>query len=518
MDNDHLKSVPGIGVPETPTVPALPDGVEKILAAIPYSNPAGNEYPVIATNNYLFPDQSATTKAQVKEILNTIKSCGFNVSIWVCEGLGEGWKNLISMYYEVGALAGVRTILNISNTVPVVLQKYTETTPPKVAGLLYNPTLEEYAGYLNRDSKNFNLWGYRLKDEPNYINWGYDPIIPSIGVQDLPAAYRTYLQNVNGHGAFFNLAVATSASIVGAAINKLQITNKEKYTKYLEALKNKFNPSLLSVDFYPIQVIAEQPKWKVRTDYYYYMEAIGLFSAKNDIPFWMYILSNQHAIYKDGSNEISCQYPYPSKESLRFQAMTALAFGFQGIVFWTYALPKNSYQSIIDPNTQNPYPKEIYTAAPYVNGHTTEVWNNCKAEIPAIKEYGKYLLNATLVEAVHVYGAYCKKKFENVSEFTSPIGCIVGASSKGTGGFLITHLLKNTENYLAIVNHSPYDSEEISITVSCDYTCQEILIFKPEESDTENKINVVNGKSGEVEIFKRNLGPGAMILISYSNK
>lgn len=499
----------------TSLIPIMPGEGPKNLLAVPYSNPAGTEYPVIATNNYLFPDQSATTKAQVKEILNTIKSCGFNVSIWVCEGLGEGWKNLISMYYEVGALAGVRTILNISNAVPAVLQKYTETTPPIPAGLRYNPTLEEYAGYLNRDSKNSNLWGYRLKDEPNYINWGYDPIIPSIGVQDLPASYRTYLQNVNGHGAFFNLAVATSASIVGAAINKLQITNKEKYTKYLEALKDKFNPSLLSVDFYPIQVIAAQPKWKVRTDYYYYMEAIGLFSTKSNIPFWMYILSNQHAIYKEGSNEISCQYPYPSKESLRFQAMTALAFGFQGIVFWTYALPKNSYQSIIDPNTQNPYPKEIYTAAPYVNGHTTEVWDNCKEVIPIIKQYGKVLLNAKFREAKHVYGPSSEGRFSDTSELTSPIGCIVAASAKGRG-FVITYLTKKSEEYIAIVNHDPYNSQEISLSIYSDFDWKEIQIGLPIESNPDESKDVNKHKSGVVQIVNRTLGPGAMILISFS--
>ena len=103
---------------------AGPERAQSLLVP-KYVNPAGNEYPVIAYNNYMFPDKLATTEDEIDEVVQSIKSCGFNANIWICEGLdGEG-RNLITAYYKVAAANGLRTIYNLILQVPKVERKDT---------------------------------------------------------------------------------------------------------------------------------------------------------------------------------------------------------------------------------------------------------------------------------------------------------------------------------------------------------------------------------------------------------
>ena len=90
-----------------------------------YVNPAGDEYPVIAYNNYMFPDKLATTEDEIDEVVQSIKSCGFNANIWICEGLDGKWRDQIATYYKVAAANGLRTIYNLILQVPKVVRNDT---------------------------------------------------------------------------------------------------------------------------------------------------------------------------------------------------------------------------------------------------------------------------------------------------------------------------------------------------------------------------------------------------------
>ena len=63
-----------------------------------YTNPTGNEYPVIAYNIHLFKKKgdpedskkpSSEAKTDVDEFLNNIKECGFNGTIWTPANITE---------------------------------------------------------------------------------------------------------------------------------------------------------------------------------------------------------------------------------------------------------------------------------------------------------------------------------------------------------------------------------------------------------------------------------------------
>lgn len=507
----------GTDVPVSPPVIVGPISTIQAPSGYPYSNPAGTEYPVAAS----IPSDTIKLKAtdgtiateKIKNVLQTVKDCGFNVTLWTSGGHTGDWVQHIKDYCRVSSVLGLRTIMN---PIPIlrVTQRYTDITKIVPDGYGYDTTLRNYSDLLNVNPEDDNLWGYKLKDEPTFAMWGYKGLTAAVGQVDLPAMYRAYLQNTNRHVSFFTLIADISREVLGDAIYDSNVSKKKKYELYLKALRNKFNPAMVSVDIYPVMETTTVTAYStdfhgyyMLNRYYYILEAIGKFSTDSGIPFWMYILSNQHEIYKSGTDRISTKFPYPSKVVLCYQAMTALAYGFQGLVFWTYG-------NMPDEKQKPPYENYFsikFTEAPYVNGKSTPVWDNCKAVISEIKVYGKELLNARFQEARHVYGPNKVIEFEETTKLTSSIGCISGATAKGRG-FVITRLSKGTKNYVAIVNHDPYNVQSITLTIADGYIPVEIL-----QSGTVSDEPVAETESQIVSnhTLSRTLQPGGMILFKY---
>lgn len=489
-----------------------------------YVNPTGDEYPVIAWDGYYFPDKSATSEEDIEDLLKTIKNCGFNATNWISEGLNKFWWNHISTYYKVAASLGLRTIYMLQNVVPEVKHKVSDSS--QAGDTTYDPSLEAIAEILNLNKGDANLWGYKLADEPKYNMWAYGTPTAAVGTKDLLALYRTYLQNANGHVGYITLAVTIEEDTTGQKLPKNYKSEQEpdymyRYRSYLESIYDKFKPSLLSVDLYPVLSVGETQHPIVKKVYYGYMEIIATFSALYNVPFWMYILSTQLTIYKKGSSTVETQYPLPTEGVLLFQAMTALAYGFQGLVFWTYTLHTNNMQT--DSTTGKEIFKEKFELAPYnstgrlddepVDGSPLScIWNFCAVVIPVIKAFGKILLGAKFIEAGHVYGPeYIHNQFPETSQFSTPIGCVSKATA-AEHGIVITRLDKGSEKYVAIVNHSPYNSEDFTLTISprCKWTEYRMMDI----SDGYLTITEHERESQETTV-SRYLQPGCMMLIKY---
>lgn len=153
-----------------------------------------------------------------------------------------------------------------------------------------------------------------------------------------------------------------------------------------------------------------------------------------------------------------------------------------------------------------------------MNGHTTEVWNNCRTVIPEIKLYGKVLLEAKFQEARHV-GIPLRDKdleWDQVTQFdsSSPFECIIDANASGTG-FVITHLTKGSDNYIAIVSHDPYNEQDITLSFASGFNWKEITSGNPIPIEDNNSMVETEMMSpGGISIFRK-LKPGGMILIRY---
>ena len=537
--NFHIKtSINNMDKKEIEKIPTDADNTKLAGATPSYSNPAGAEYPVIAYNNVKLPtvNDSLTEAAErkLRGLLNSVKACGFNANIWDCGNPGQ--ESLLRKNFEMSALLGLRTILHISGYLPSVVKIESDA-------VTYSPAIQELETLLNRYKGIENLWGYSLMYEPHYLSWAFEPPAPPVGLPNITLAYRTFLNNANGHMAFFNLAVdVRNREFVGdELVSNTSLTEPQKFLSYLDEIREKLNPPMMSVDMYPTFITNEPPYFTILYRYYFSLETIGRFSTQYNIPFWMFMLSNQHSGYNNKATPKvrDMEYPFPSESVLRFQAMTALAFGFQGIVFWTYGLPDSSFQKECDCWTDCydadywktkgkkeynftckcecnviPKPNVYYYNAPYVNGCSTEIWNNCKAVIPDIKFYGKELLNARFQGSRHVYGPLLREPFKHTVAFSSPFGCIIRASASGRG-FVITLLKKGSKNYMAIVSHDPYNEQDVTLTFAAGSKWTEI---NPENATEEAYINSQSAHGLESAVSRsipRKLKPGGMILISY---
>lgn len=479
-------------------------GKDDVSIIISYTNPTGDEYPVIACNSYLFPTGKHTTEDQVRAYLQNVKACGFNATTWICEGHSEVWQNLIRTYYKVAYSLSLRTIYMIQNLMPVVEGKVSESS--QIDATTYDPSLKEIKDFINKYKVNRNLWGYKLCDEPDFIEWGFTTPTAPVGTEDLPAMVRTFRQNSNGRVGYITLPVAVSMDIVGKEIFNSGGTNKEKYAKYLNAIHEKFGLPLVTVDKYPVLIDREHNEQhaKVVDDYYYYLEAIGDFSRQKNVRVWMYMLSTQY-VNIGANRKVITEHPLPTEGILRFQAMTALAFGFQGLVFWTYPLNKNRNN------------EEFLMALIDNNEQVTEIWYNSKAVIPEIKYYGKELLEAKYQESRHVYGSARSVPFPGTTTFASGMECINNITSDGEG-VVMTRLTKGSDSYIAIVSHDPFESVNIELTLSNSYNW---TVMGPSRNLDDGSKESIGGANPDVppQMFRRaTLKPGGMMLIRYTAK
>ena len=513
-----------------------------------YTSPAGNEFPIITYNNYAFPNESDPENSDVpsenviKQILESIKECGFNANIWIPESIGsidgDYWTDLITKYYGIANSNQLPTILDLSDIVPVVRQKLSPTKgyiigpdgtlqevagPDKLDGIVYDtPTLEEYAAILNRDADNTNLKGYILMDKPKFVNWGYDFVIVSKDEKDLMQAYLLFMQNNNNHIGFFNLATERTAEYIGEELIKPVIggSDKQRYEQYLTAIQEKFVPQLMSASISPIVAVGNDPTNKVKYDYYFTLEAIGKVSTKKDVPFWLYILCSQYTVYdvaeQDGNgNSIDApvvkeKYPVVTEGMLRYQALTALAHGIQGIVFRSYAPSPDEYDES--------HNLIKFGIAPVDNnGNTTEVWNTCKAVIPEIKAFGKFLLGAKLQLAKHVYGPLLTQEFPGTLKFTplrGGCGCVQNATADGKG-FVISLLFVTHQRCVAIVSHDFENVQTIRFTISSACRFRVLEYLNGSVTETYRCSGNVESSPAPNITLSRELTSGGMILIQY---
>ena len=226
------------------------------------------------------------------------------------------------------------------------------------------------------------------------------------------------------------------------------------------------------------------------------------------------MLSTKLTFHEEGSKTIRAEHPYPSEGVLRYQAMNALAFGFQGLVFWTYGLKESTYQDIPDPDdpSKKLYDEE-YTDAPFDAGYTTDVWGNCYTVIKEIRYYGDILLGARFIKAMHVYGPLISVTFKETTKFKGSIGCFTDATSDGRG-FVVTQLSKDSgEKYMMIVSHDPFNEQEITITITTRVKWEEVVFL----DKSSGYLEVHSGTTDNIheQTVAGRLEPGGFILIRY---
>lgn len=221
-------------------------------------------------------------------------------------------------------------------------------------------------------------------------------------------------------------------------INPKYTGSNKTISEYLDTIQTMFNPDIWSYDLYPISLEGTQ----VKVDYTNFYSDLELFSKWSQIskkPFWAFCQSM--AFKNERVERPAATVPY-----LRFEAFSALAYGAQGIVYWTYA-HKTS-------NTEN-----FLSALIDREGQKTSAWFAAKQVNSEIKAFNKVFIHSKVLDCKHTV----MDSLNDSIILKGSMGPIESVYSGGIG-FLISHIKSNGIYYIVIVNHDVVSNQSIGLT------------------------------------------------------
>jgi hypothetical protein len=108
------------------------------------------------------------------------------------------------------------------------------------------------------------------------------------------------------------------------------------YEEYLEQFVTVVQPNVISFDHYALFTDG------VRPDYYENLEIVRRVSLRHNIPFWYVLLATPLGPDREpavGEPRLAGPYRDPTEGELRWQVYTSLAYGAQGLMYFTYFPP-----------------------------------------------------------------------------------------------------------------------------------------------------------------------------------
>lgn len=110
------------------------------------------------------------------------------------------------------------------------------------------------------------------------------------------------------------------------------------YEDYVEQFITVVKPKVLSFDHYPLL----EPPDGLRPDYYSNLQIVRGAALRHGIPFWFVLLATPLGPDVEpapGAPHLAGPYADPTEGELRWQVFTALAYGAQGLMYFTYCVP-----------------------------------------------------------------------------------------------------------------------------------------------------------------------------------
>ena len=396
---------------------------------VPYISPIPGEFPIIASDS--FPHSSDFAKSIVDDIIE----CGFNV--------GAYSSHVDNMNYALRMIKGTNLKMIIA---PGGARNWT-------SDLLANWKREFFENAkFKAIFSDPAVTAWYFKDEPEFSL-----------LDEIEKSYESICLLDSGRMQIVVLVGSTKGTTVPDPDNPGEdkivnnpycgehITNKN-YIRYLELIQEKIAPPVWIYDLYPITKTIKKDgvaKYAVKSKQFYEdLEASSRIASLTHRPFWAYCMSMSHQLSYDETSGEGVLYPEATLGSLRFEAFSALAYGAQGIIYWTYC---QIYNDAIH-----------YSALINQQGEKSESWYYAKQVNGEIKALTDVFLGCTLMRVRHTGND------ANINSVTCPLTSaepmwpLESASSSGSG-LLVSHLSNKGRDYLVIVSHDPLNSQTVSL-------------------------------------------------------
>jgi len=273
---------------------------------------------------------------------------------------------------------------------------------------------EEHTGTVVNQFKNDEMVaGWFLRDEPTPHSF-----------QELKKFKERILSFDSKHMLYLNLLPNYVS---------LDYLGTSSYREYIRKFVDDIDLGFFSYDHYP--VVIHNGDTIVRPLFYSNLEDALAVSQSTGEPFWAFALSTAHD-----------PYPTATKEMLRLEVFSNLAYGAQGIQYFTYWNPGNT-------GTWN-----FNTAPISLDGHKTHVWYLVRELNKEIQQLAPVFLGAKVIDVSHTGKA--------IPQGTHPLKSlplpITGIQSDGEG-VVVSHLKNAGKEYLMIVNRDLHHPQTVTI-------------------------------------------------------
>lgn len=192
------------------------------------------------------------------------------------------------------------------------------------------------------------------------------------------------------------------------------------YNEHVDLFIKEVPVPFLSFDHYPLTVGADGRR-QLGQSWYQNLETMAAASQKAGISFWAFALATAHA-----------SYPAPTVGEIKLQMYSNLAYGAQGLQYFTYWTPEQGRD------------QDFHQGPIGLDGKRTEVYDRIKSVNGEIQNYAGVFLGAKLVSVAHTGKQrpsgtkYIDKLPEPVKVLeTSEEGAIVSVLEKGSRLFLV---------------------------------------------------------------------------------
>lgn len=274
--------------------------------------------------------------------------------------------------------------------------------------------------------KNYNnndeLAGWTLPDEPHATQYG------TLGQEqkDIRAVINpnklTYLNLLHS---------GTDFSAVGA----------DNFADYLQRSVREVGTGFLSFDCYPIIRLSDGTD-NVRPFFYESLEITAMVAKQYGIPFWTFTRSR-------GDVVDNVTFPVPTKAHMRFQVFNSLAYGSQGIQYYTYCnwdFYNPQYQSPLELNT---------TTWDWVRTPTWDLVKDLNTEIHNLEWV---FLGCNVTDVSHT-GTSLPKATKQLTSLPAPFKGITA----GKTGVLVSQFENGNNRFLMIISHDIINNQSVII-------------------------------------------------------
>lgn len=371
-----------------------------------YTHPTGKYFPIYAWGSVDFEGgKGDEAPAFLQKQYQELWDCGFTIT------QGTAWPGVDKAFLFDGQEV---------NGVKINLREGTELSMICKAGL---SNYSEIQSTVSSAKSSDRLGGWFIMDEPHRkhfpqmtqkVNW----------IREFDTEHILYGNLLN---------ISTDMSAIGFT----------SYDEYVHTFMREVGTGFISYDYYPVRQYDDTKEIYIEPDFFNNLEIVSKLAKYYNTSFWAFAHSVASNCGKAGVS-----YPTPEENHMRVQIFGNLAYGAQGVQYFTYKCP-------------NPYDGYTYYDAPIdVNNEKTPVWymvQNINRDIHALTWV---FLGAEFLRAGH-------------TNAETPVGCtrltkdmlpdgINSVTSDGQG--VCVSLLKNGKNlFMMVLNGDIHNAQKVTV-------------------------------------------------------